>query len=123
MSVPKLPPAPGFRVLRIVVVLIAVGVLANSASVVVAFLGQHRAVLQIQQERRDSVRDSCVDQNARHDATLAALAALYGHAEEGASRVRVRQLEQGRKSTELLVTALAPRQNCAALVKSRINTQ
>ena len=81
-----------------------------------ALLVNYQQAQQIQAQREDSIRDSCVGQNARHDATIRALDRLLAQATSHASAERVRRIEESRASTVRLIEALAPARDCAAVV-------
>jgi hypothetical protein len=71
---------------------------------------------QIQASRAESVRISCVEQNERHDGAIATLDTVIAAATEDATPERIRQLEQSRASTVLLIEAVVPKRNCEARV-------
>lgn len=50
--------------------------------------------------------DNCVQQNSRHDRTLAVLQALYSHGHASA---------HSEQATELVINALVPVRNCALI--------
>lgn len=56
---------------------------------------------------------ACVDQNNRHDKTVASLGTIILEAEKGQSRQRVAQLNANQNQTLLLINDLAPKQDCS----------
>jgi hypothetical protein len=71
----------------------------------------------IQAQRRQSVNNTCVAQDQRHDATIKRLNAGLNAAEKTASPAQLAQVRQSRAFTISLINALAPKQNCQAAVK------
>ena len=72
---------------------------------------------QQQSSREDSVRTSCLEQNARHDRTVKALDELLaGRAREHTGPER-RRIRQARANTLPLIDALSPRRNCEQRVE------
>lgn len=74
------------------------------------------ALHEINAQRADSIRTSCNDQNHRHDNTIHELHALV----DQLPPARRAQAKRNISSTILLIDALAPKQNCDALVKRRV---
>lgn len=106
-----------------------------------ALLGVSGTVNKIQQSRKDNTLIACRDQNARHDRTIITLdtgllsaigvrAPNNDSADAVEERTRVSlaavpgtradQLRQTHDFTVLLIDALAPKQNCDALVRARV---
>lgn len=71
--------------------------------------------VQIQHSRQDSIRRACVEQNARYDGTVHALDQLIANVKR-TDPARAKRAGEGRASTILLISALAPRRDCRALV-------
>lgn len=90
------------------------------AAVAFAVFGLADRADDIQKSRADSVRSSCREQNARHDATIATLDRLLEQASQGASPRRAEQIERSRASTVLLIDALAPKRNCERRVRTLV---
>ena len=75
----------------------------------------------IQQQRRDSIRDACVAQNKRHDGSVAAL--VKGSDEDQANAPNEdarKEIRRRRDVTIALLDALAPVQDCEKLVKESV---
>ena len=77
--------------------------------------------VRVNDERARNVERNCSDVNARHDAALEGLDIVLGRARVGASPERLRQIEQSRASTLLLIQALTPKRDCAALAARQVN--
>lgn len=71
----------------------------------------------IQRERASATFNGCHDQNVRHDRTIAKLHSIVAKLPPGRERRRAKRNIGG---TVALIDALAPRQDCAALVKRRV---
>jgi hypothetical protein len=78
---------------------------------------------QIQTEREQSIRTACVDQNARHRATVAQLDARLRLAVATASPAQARQIRQSRAFTVALIDALAPVRDCDAVVRRSVRAK
>lgn len=76
---------------------------------------------EIQHQRIESITRSCRDQNARHDRTILALRVIV-HRLEIQQPAKKAQLENALKQNELLINALAPRQNCLVVVARAVPT-
>lgn len=77
---------------------------------------QNTLTRQIQDQRKDSIRRACTDQNTRHDGTGYALRL----AQKDAIKDHPEQKKEIDKQTEVslgLIDALAPHQDCDAIVK------
>jgi hypothetical protein len=74
----------------------------------------------INHERERNLRVACESQNARHDATVQKLDDLLAQARVTASPEKVKRIEASRASTVALIDALAPLQDCEALVNASI---
>ena len=99
------------------VLCLIVGVLTVGA-VVLSILAYSQALTdihEIESSRRESIRLTCEEQNNRHTHTIQTLNMLIGRATKEHPKT-ARQVEQGRASTELLIDALAPLENCNARV-------
>jgi hypothetical protein len=68
----------------------------------------------IQSQRAEAIRDGCLEQNARHDGTIKTLDRLIAAAPPGPERVRA---IHNRAGTVLLIEQLAPKKDCAELVR------
>lgn len=64
----------------------------------------------LQDARRDTYRQQCLDINARHDATVRKLDDLIARMPPGS--VERRRAEQGRAGTVLLINAFLPSRDC-----------
>lgn len=71
----------------------------------------------IQDERVSNIRDGCVRQNERYDNAVRAVDHILGPLRSRADQGRLAQIERTRTATILVITALAPHQNCARVVK------
>lgn len=71
---------------------------------------------EIQVQRADSIRLACVEQNFRHDRTIAALDTLIAKVPPG----RRERARQSRAGTVLLIESLAPRRDCEGLVRRSV---
>jgi hypothetical protein len=105
MSVPGLPRADGFRIIRIAVAVVCVAVIILSVALVFAFKA-------IQHSREQSVRTSCQESNMRHDQTIAKLDDLIRHAAKTSSPARIRRMKKSRTGTVALIEALTPKRDC-----------
>jgi preprotein translocase subunit SecF len=77
------------------------------------------AQAQIQQQREDSIRSSCEDQNARHDNTVAsfeqaAKSTIKKHPELAA------QVHENVNTNLKIINALVPKQNCDQVVAESV---
>lgn len=94
--------------------------LTSSAALVgfgVLLSKQSTLTRQIQTQRKDAIRKACDDQNTRHDGTAYALRL----AEKDAKRRHPEQKKEIEKNSEVslgLIDALAPHQDCDAIVKA-----
>lgn len=76
----------------------------------------------IQSERSRSITVACVNQNERNINTKNTLNEIYARRrEEADTRKEVRQLQQSRAATILLINALSPMRDCEELVKRSVN--
>ena len=71
--------------------------------------------VQIDKERRRTIRASCEDSNARHDGTIKQLDKIIAELPRGERRTRARQNHDG---TVLLIDALVPKRDCDAVVRA-----
>lgn len=71
----------------------------------------------IQQQRRDAARDSCLDAKQRNQNAIVQLRAIAYAAKQGASLERRRRIEQSELSSETVINALVPDQDCDARVE------
>ena len=102
------------------VALLAVAVAASGVLSTLAFVANSDRVDQINTERVRNIERNCIDVNARHDAALTALDVVLDRAGEGASPERLRQIEQSRQSTKLLIEALVPKRDCVELAARQV---
>lgn len=108
----------GLRFLRKMMVLLAIGMLANTAlgatAILIGVSRNNARINDIQRERASATRRGCLDVNRRHAATVRELdvqiARLRGD--------RRRRAELNRRGTTELIAALAPHRNCDEFVKS-----
>ena len=94
---------------RSILVALLVGCLLAAAIVVAGRLLSTTNA--IQQQRYQA----CVDQNHRHDATVATLHSILSAAEKKTPK-QAKQIAASEAPTLLLINALAPRQDCAQVV-------
>ena len=135
---------PGLLIMRLVLAAVGVGVICLSVLVGVLFGQVHGQVQAINAERTHNILASCRDTNQRHDDTVAALdrtmlERLTGEkvplslpdrkvrAELAAALKKAdpplrRQAQQGLVSTVLLIDALSPHRDCAALARRQVDT-
>ena len=81
--------------------------------VLVTVLKTIALVHDIQNERVRATLAQCDDQNQRHDRTLNTLSTLANSAGSEARRLRI-------QASAVLIEALAPRQDCQALARERV---
>lgn len=74
---------------------------------------------QIQNQRRESILNDCKDQNTRHDNTINFLNSLAKKIEKQHPDKKA-AVESSLKQDYLLINALAPKQDCLALVKESV---
>lgn len=95
---------------------VVIAILGAAAVLYVGLMSNHDFATQIQQSRKAYVLSTCTDQNMRHDRTIATLdqeiAALPPTERKGA--------QTSRAGTVALIDAVAPKQDCAAVV-SKLN--
>ena len=84
-----------------------------SLVVMVTVLKTIALVNDIQDERVKAIVTQCDDQNQRHDRTLNTLSTLANSAGSEARRLRI-------QASAVLIEALAPRQDCQALARERV---
>jgi hypothetical protein len=111
------PPIDGLRVIRIVLVLIAVGVLALTMLVVILFAFNGDRIDQINEERAANIQRSCEDVNARNAAATRELDLLLEQRSSNATR---EQVERSRRTTKALIDALVPVRRCGDLVRQQV---
>lgn len=68
--------------------------------------------------RNSSILRACQDQNERHDATVGVINKLLGRATAHATRRTRRQVNATRVAEVLLIDALAPKRDCAQVVRA-----
>lgn len=71
----------------------------------------------IQHERVNNIRDDCLAQNERYKNAVNALDTILDPIRQGADRTRITQIERTRTASILVITALAPHQNCNLVVR------
>jgi hypothetical protein len=93
-------------------------ILAAASTVLSAELFAHLSDGQnaINESRVDINYRTCVEQNHRHDVTLAKLDSLIAQIRDPVQRARAKRGASGSKA---LIEALAPHQDCRALVRRR----
>jgi hypothetical protein len=116
MSAPEIR-AGGLRLIRIVLVCLAFGVILNTAGVVTTFVLNGDRVDQINRERTRNIVRACEETNARNAAALAELDALLADRSADATP---RQVARSRANTKRLIDALVPRRDCAAAARSQV---
>lgn len=95
------------------------------AGTIVAVNGANEArdaTREIQAQRIETIWSSCRQQNARHDGTIRELNVLLRASMRTADPARRQQLSASRASTVLLINQLAPKQDCAMIVKRATQT-
>jgi hypothetical protein len=103
---------PRWQLVAVYVLIVAAGALGITQTQHVA----HRAdalARDIQAQRVSSIVQSCEQQNARHDATIATLDRLIRQQPAGQRR----RAERSRASTVLLIDALAPMRDCQKVLR------
>lgn len=111
------------RFARVTTTILAVLCVATLGAAILSIylLGQNgQRADEIQQERANSVRSSCLEQNARHDKTLAKLDKLVADIKDPAEKARAQANIGG---TVALIEALAPKQDCTALVRKAVSDE
>jgi hypothetical protein len=78
-----------------------------------------RAVTKINDSRKDIAFNTCIGQNMRHDNTVRVLDRQLDLAKDKATPAQLIQIRKSRQFTVFLLDALAPKQNCSALVEKR----
>lgn len=77
--------------------------------------------LDIQQQRREAILESCTAQNARHDGSVKALVDGSNLDQKNAPNAAARkEIRRRRDVTIALLDALAPVQNCQKLIKESV---
>lgn len=71
---------------------------------------------EIQQERKESIRRNCKDSNERHDKTLSRLKQLLSKSPQSEAEKTATF-----KSTEFIINALVPKQDCEKLVERSVS--
>jgi hypothetical protein len=80
---------------------------------------QHKTTDRIQAQRKEFTRQSCVDQNIRHEHSLNVINSVIRKAEKKNPELK-KNYEASKTANILLINALVPKQNCAALVKAAV---
>ncbi len=117
MSVPGVERAGGLRLIRIVLVCLALGVALNTAGIVTTLFLNGDRVDQINAERVRNIVRSCEETNARNAAGIRELDVLLAGRSDGASPA---QVEHSRRNTRRLIDAIVPVRDCAALARSQV---
>jgi hypothetical protein len=76
-----------------------------------------RLAVSIQESRIEIIRSSCVEGNRRHDATIRTLEARIREVLKSATPAQRERILASRASTIALINALAPKQDCVALIR------
>ena len=116
------PPVGGLRTIRLVLVLVAAGVVALTFCVVLLFLSNSARVGQINDERFRNVVRTCEDVNQRHDASVRRLDELLAPRLKDATRAERARIKESRAATALLIESLTPHRDCARLARGQIDT-
>jgi hypothetical protein len=72
---------------------------------------------QIQQQRRDNIRQACEDQNDRHHDAVKTTLRLLAHPAVPDHQLTASQKQAQRRAVIIWVNAIVPHQNCDELVK------
>ena len=116
------PRVSGLRIMQIVLALVGVGVIAMGVLVGVLFGRVHAQFAAINNERARNVLVACRETNRRHDATIAELDRLLRIRTPHPTPAERRQIAQSRAATVLLIDALTPKRDCAALARRQVDT-
>ncbi len=82
---------------------------------------QHKTTNLIQHQRAESIRTGCVDQNRRHDNTVAFIIKVTQKAADREPDPQTKkQILASQASNVALIQAIAPKQNCKALVAAAV---
>jgi hypothetical protein len=104
-----------------IVGLIAYAIIALSSAVALAGFGivltdQNNTTTQIQQQRHDFTRSTCVDQNQRHDLTGKKLIAATRQAIHRTPG-RKAEIQRSSQTSLTLIDALVPKRNCEEVAR------
>lgn len=102
----------------VAVLAVAVAVSISIATVGIKLNGER--VAQINAERAENIERACREVNARHDNTIRALDDLIAKRAPSLSPAQRARVRESRENTVLLVQALVPRRDCAALVAAQV---
>jgi hypothetical protein len=116
------PRAGGLRLIRLVLVAVAVATVLNTGGMVALFLLNGDRVSQIQEERADNILRSCEDTNARYRTAVRELDRLLAVRTRDMTVTQRRAVEQSRASTVVLIAAIVPPRRCAEIVREQVNT-
>lgn len=109
-------PVPRRRLpIRAVTVLITMACLLGVGNSVLNAI----SISRIQQSREYAIRSQCLEQNARHDGTIATLDQVLATIRR-TDPAQYRQAAAGRENTVLLIDALAPKRSCEQRVKQLV---
>lgn len=106
--------------LTVAVAIMGATLVAVSLVLVLLIRANSERAREIQGERARVVRENCVSQNARHDATVRAFEEIYRRrfAQQSATS---RQLRANRRYNRKLIDAVVPHRDCAALVRGSVS--
>lgn len=82
-----------------------------------ALIGFGVLLHEIQTDRKDFIQKTCKSQNERHDNTIATLYKISKQAQKDFPK-RAAEIRKSVSSNIVLIDALAPKQNCNALVRA-----
>lgn len=116
------PRAGGLRLIRIVLVCVALGTIANTLSTVILFVANGARVTQINEERADNIRRNCQDTNGRYAKTVAELDRLLAVRTRGMTPSERKAVMASRAATVVLIASLAPRRDCDRVVAEQVDT-
>jgi hypothetical protein len=105
------------RALVVALVILAASNVVNTILAVGQATHADQLATTIQQQRVSITLANCVDQNAHHDGTVAALNRLLVAAEGKATPAARARIAASEAPTLLLINALAPKRDCAAVVE------
>ena len=117
------PRAGGLRLIRIVLVLVAVGTVTNTSGMVALFLLNADRVDQINQERAENIRRACEDTNGRYAKTVRELDRLLAVRTREMTSSERKAVMASRAATVVLIASLAPRRQCDRVVKEQVDTK
>jgi len=113
------------RFVRIASILLVVIALVTGAAggISVYLLGQNnQRTKDIQNERREAVLRTCLDQNERHDKTLNQFDIEIEKLKPTLSKRELARLEGQKAANVRLIEALVPKRDCAKLVSKQVGS-